>query len=180
MLYICCNKFIYFKKTDMKAIKHIALSALLTVGAFGTVLYTSCNKDACKDVTCQNGGTCNDGKCTCTTGYEGTNCETKSRDKFVGVYTGSEICSVGTDNYSITLTANSDALKLTMQNLYNDAITATCSMLATDSFSFSGTQGGANFTGTGRLVTNTLTVRYTITNPSVTPSVNSCVFTGTK
>lgn len=164
----------------MKSVKHIALSALLTVGAFGTVLYTACNKDECKDVVCQNGGTCSEGKCTCATGYEGTNCETKSRDKFVGTYTGAESCTTGTDNYSITLAANSDALKLTMTNLYNDNITAICSMAATDSFSFSGTAGGATFTGTGRLVTNTLTVRYTLTNPTATVSVNSCVFTGTK
>ncbi len=161
----------------MKSVKHIALSAFLTISAFGAVLYTSCNKDACKDVVCQNGGTCADGKCTCTTGYEGTNCETKSRDKFVGTYTGSEICTIGTDNYSVTLAANSDALKLTYTNLYNDNITATCSMAATDSFTFSGTQGGATFSGSGRLVTNTLTVHYTITNGATT---NTCVFTGSK
>ncbi len=161
----------------MKSIKQIALSTFLTVSAFSAVLYTSCSKDECKDVVCQNGGTCNAGACVCLTGYEGTNCETKSRDKFVGVYTGSEICTTGTDNYTITLAANSDALKLTMTNLYNDNYTATCSMVATDSFSFAGSQGTVNFTGTGRLVTNTLTVRYTVTDGTNT---NSCVFTGDK
>jgi hypothetical protein len=164
----------------MKSIKHIALSAILTVSAFGAITYTSCTKDECQDVVCQNGGTCDAGVCSCPTGYEGTNCETKSRDKFVGVYTGTEACTVGTDNYSITLAANSDALKLTYTNLYNDAITATCSMVAKDSFSFNGTQGGATFSGTGKLVTNTLTVRYTLTNPSTTPTTNACVFTGSK
>lgn len=161
----------------MKSIKQIALGAALTIGAFGTVLYTSCNPDPCKDVTCQNGGTCNEGNCVCPTGYEGTNCETKSRDKFIGTYVGNEICTVGTDNYTMMLAANSDALKLTMTNLYNDNITATCTMAATDSFSFSGSQGGATFSGTGRLSVNTLTVRYTLTNGAVT---NSCVFTGSK
>lgn len=161
----------------MKSFKQIALSAFLTISAFGAVVYTSCNKDECKDVVCQNGGTCSEGKCTCPTGYDGTNCETKSRDKFVGVYTGNEICTVGTDSYTMTLSANSDAIKLTMTNLYNDNITATCSMVAVDSFSFSGSQGGATFNGTGRLVTNTLTVRYTLTNGATS---NSCVFTGTK
>jgi hypothetical protein len=68
----------------MKSFKQIALSAFLTISAFGAVVYTSCNKDECKDVVCQNGGTCSEGKCTCPTGYDGTNCETKSRDKFVG------------------------------------------------------------------------------------------------
>ncbi|MCW3121104.1 MAG: hypothetical protein JWQ38_596 [Flavipsychrobacter sp.] len=164
----------------MKSFKQIALGVIIAVSAFGTVLYTSCTKDACKDVVCQNAGTCTDGKCTCPTGYEGTNCETKSRDKFVGTYVGTETCTVGTDAYSITLAANSDALKLTYTNLYNDNITATCTMTGLNTFSFSGTQGGATFSGTGTLSTNTLTVTYTLSNPTAVPSSNTCTFTGSK
>lgn len=107
----CCtfaaNKFIYFKKPDMKSIKHIALSALLTVGAFGTVLYTACNKDECKDVVCQNGGTCSGGTCTCATGYEGTNCETKWTAKFLKTWTAvDKATSSGTTlpSYQSTIT----------------------------------------------------------------------------
>ena len=74
----------------MKSIKNIALSAFLTVSAFGAVLYTSCTKDECKDVVCQNGGTCSEGTCTCSTGYEGTNCETASRTKFIKTWTASD------------------------------------------------------------------------------------------
>jgi hypothetical protein len=77
----------------MKSIKHIALTVLLSIGAFGAVLYTSCNKDKCKDVTCQNSGTCSDGNCTCPTGVTGTNCETIYRTGFVNTYKGN-----GTDN----------------------------------------------------------------------------------
>jgi hypothetical protein len=162
----------------MKLIKHIALGGLLTVSAFTAVLYTSCSKDACKGVTCNNGGTCSGGNCTCTTGYEGTNCQTVSRDKFIGSYTGTEICTVGTDNYTVTLATNSDALKLTYTNLYNQNFTAICSMAATDSFTFSGAQSGATFSGSGRLVANTLTVHYTIVSAAAVS--NACVFTGTK
>ena len=74
----------------MRTFKQIALSAALAISAFGAVTYTSCNPDACKDVVCQNGGTCSDGNCTCATGYEGTNCETKATAKFVKQWSASD------------------------------------------------------------------------------------------
>lgn len=133
--------------------------------------------DPCKNIVCQNGGVCVSGTCNCSRGYEGVNCETKSRDKFVGTYLGTEACSVGTDNYTIALTAHTDAVKLTMSNLYNDGYSATCDMVAIDSFTFAGASGVLTYSGTGRLVSNTITIRYTITNGTVS---NSCVFTGNK
>lgn len=74
----------------MKSIRNIALSALLSIGAFSTVTYVSCNPDACKDVVCSNGGACVDGNCNCTTGYEGTTCQTEVRAKFVKSWTASD------------------------------------------------------------------------------------------
>lgn len=35
----------------------------------------SCTPDPCKDVNCQNGGTCIEGECACPAGYTGDNCE---------------------------------------------------------------------------------------------------------
>jgi len=63
---------------------------MLAVGAFTMVTYTACNKDECKDVVCNNGGTCANGSCNCATGYEGTNCETETRAKFVKTWTASD------------------------------------------------------------------------------------------
>jgi hypothetical protein len=74
----------------MKNLKSILLAGFLTVGAFSSAVFTSCNPDACKDVVCQNGGTCTDGTCACPTGFEGSNCETLSRAKFLGTYSGNE------------------------------------------------------------------------------------------
>lgn len=78
----------------MKHIKPILLTTALTLLSFSAVLYTSCGKsennnpvvntDPCKDVKCQNGGTCKDGKCACVFGYEGEKCEKLTRDKFIG------------------------------------------------------------------------------------------------
>jgi hypothetical protein len=106
---------------SLKSIRNIALATILTVGAFSTVLYTSCNKDACKDVVCQNGGTCVNGTCSCATGYEGTNCETLSATKFVGLWTVAETCNgTASPSYQVTVTTDPAAPnKVLVKNLGN-------------------------------------------------------------
>jgi hypothetical protein len=71
----------------MNRIKNIFFSVALTLGAFTAITYTACNKDECKDVVCQNGGTCVSGACSCPSGYEGTNCETLWTTKFIKTWT---------------------------------------------------------------------------------------------
>lgn len=83
----------------MKSIRNIMFSALLTVGAFTTMTYVACNPDACKDVVCQNGGTCVTGTCNCTTGYSGTNCESEVRKTYFNTYKGNGSDSDG-DTYT--------------------------------------------------------------------------------
>ena len=72
----------------MKLIKHIALSTILTLGVFGAVLYTSCQKSGCKGVTCLNTGTCSGGICACPSGVGGSNCETIYRKLYANNYKG--------------------------------------------------------------------------------------------
>jgi hypothetical protein len=60
----------------MKQTKSIVITAIFTLLALGTVVYTSCRKDRCKTLVCQNGGTCRDGFCLCPTGYTGSYCQT--------------------------------------------------------------------------------------------------------
>ncbi len=45
--------------------------------AIATFSFALQSCDKCKDINCQNGGTCDKGKCTCPTGYSGDNCEIK-------------------------------------------------------------------------------------------------------
>jgi hypothetical protein len=69
-------------------LKTVLVSALTTLSVFTavTLISVSCNKDKCKTIVCANGGLCNGGSCTCLLGYEGNNCETVSRSKFLGVW----------------------------------------------------------------------------------------------
>ena len=133
-----------------------------------------------KDTVCNNGGTCNetDGSCNCPVGYEGSNCETLSRTKFLGVFSGNETCTVGTDTYAITCSANADDLKFNIQNLYNQSLTAIASANG-NAFTIPNQTVGASITasGSGTITGNNITVTYTISD-GVTS--NTCTFTGTK
>ena len=70
----------------MKSVRSIALGVLVAISAFSALMYTSCSKtkDACSGVTCQHGGVCNNGACTCNyaAGYTGAYCDTAIRTLF--------------------------------------------------------------------------------------------------
>lgn len=166
----------------MKSIRNIAFTALLTLGAFSAITYTSCNKDECKDVVCQNGGSCLEGTCSCATGYEGTNCETLSRTKFIGTWTGTDEC--GTDSYNITLTVGTatNAVSALVTNIggYGTNITVTGNVTANNKISFTTVSvgGGRTLTGTMTFSGNSMTFDYTVTESG--GDVTSCDGTYTK
>ena len=112
--------------------KNIALTALLSLGLFSTVTFTACNRDECKDVVCSNGGTCNetDGSCNCATGYEGTLCETASRDKFTDTWSASDVTGSVNLVYSVTIANGANITDVIISNDFSDdffdnSITAT-------------------------------------------------------
>jgi len=72
----------------MKFWKQILLTTLAFFSIVSTTLYISCEKDQCSALQCQNGGTCVAGLCQCATGYEGTSCEIRSVDRYLGTYYG--------------------------------------------------------------------------------------------
>ena len=49
---------------------------------------SSCNKEPCEEVTCQNGGACNDGSCACPVGFTGSECQDETRATYFGLYSG--------------------------------------------------------------------------------------------
>lgn len=103
----------------MKFGKHIFLTVFVFFGVIATILYTSCEKNPCNNVSCLNGGSCNMGVCRCPTGYENTKCQTKSVTRYIGTYVGYSTCNNGTmviDSAFITadnVAINTVAVKLT-------------------------------------------------------------------
>ena len=101
--------------------KTIILSAITAALAFSAVTYTSCKSDKCNAIRCANGGLCKDGNCLCQSGYEGGQCETVTRNKFLGVWTVSETSTM-TDqqrNYTISIVEGDNITDVKLHNFYN-------------------------------------------------------------
>ncbi len=144
----------------MKKARLILSASLLTIGTFAAVTFTSCSKDE-----------------VCPVGYTGKDCKTLVRDQFIGVYVGTEQCTQGNDSYTVTIAANSDNVKVTMTNIYNDNYTAIGTVTGDNTISFNGSQAGATFSGTGTIVGSQLTLDYTVSDATTS---NTCKFTGNK
>ncbi len=164
----------------MKSIRNIAFSALLAIGAFSMVTYTACNKDECKDVVCNNGGTCVAGTCNCLSGYEGTKCDVVSAAALPGQYTASETCQppVTGGSWSSAVTQSStDKTRIVIAN-FGDSGSNVTGHVNKNAITLDATTIGSNtVTGTGTVSGNILTINYTLTNGVAS---FSCTMTMTK
>ncbi len=91
------------------------LSFLLTALLLVALSFTACDNDktdACADILCLNGGTCDDGECDCPDGYSGTLCAVYD-SCFAVICMNGGTCDNGTcdcpDGYSGTLCAVYDS-----------------------------------------------------------------------
>lgn len=147
------------------------LLGLLTIIIFSL---TSC--DPCKDVTCNNGGTCNEGKCECPAGTEGNMCETAWRDALLGTYNGGRTCEgVDQKEKQVTLSADPIAGQILVGYGTNEPII--CVMTSPNSFTYSQNFAGEEYSTTGTVSGNQLTL--TERTKSTFGTIN-CTFTGTR
>ena len=147
----------------------------IALGLFTASLITSCKKDEadpCDNVTCLNGGSCNNGACSCASGYEGATCGTETRAKFVGVFNGTFSCP-GV-NATVTLTNSTSAAGITSIVMFDGAdtwigtVTGTTVNIATQTVT-----GGNTISGSGQLSGLILTLNLNV-------SGTTCTYTGTK
>ncbi len=71
------------------------------------VSISACERQSCKNVACPIGQGCKNGKCYCADGYEGTNCDINSYEKYTAInYSAYESCNTpppfSTSNVYIT------------------------------------------------------------------------------
>jgi len=159
----------------MKLLRTIALSGALALGAFSAVTYTACSKDACKDVTCQNGGTCVDGNCSCPTYYTGANCQTEVRSEYYNTYKGNGTDSDGDTytNYGLKFYASGSDPKVMGMDLMDNtnaplaALTVTLQSATTFTVNPS-TDGTTSFSGTGTVDPSKASLTLTAKDGSIT------------
>lgn len=112
-----------------KSVKLVLLSAIGALSVLSTV--SSCKRDKCKTVSCQNTGVCDDGACKCAPGYEGSQCEVASKDKYTGSWFVDETGpSSGRQEYQVAIEnslipgANAAEVQITnMNNTINGRVT---------------------------------------------------------
>ena len=156
----------------------LALSGLCLL--FSAIFF-SCSKGSdkattiIKCVTCANGGSCINDTCRCPAGYEGTTCQTQSRQKFVNEWQVTENSAVnGTVSYQTFIEANSstgDITSVFIGQLYEDYFNSLSGYVTGDSIYIPlQTQGtksivGVGYIHSGGLIgTNVLiTMRYQVT-----------------
>lgn len=106
----------------MSRIKLLSLLPIVCA-LFAVTSITGCKEDACKGVTCQNGGKCNNGDCACEFAYEGKNCETLKRTKFFGTYEGTiTVAPYPAMAATIDVTAGADSLSQMTMTITNTVL----------------------------------------------------------
>lgn len=115
---------------------------------------SSCGEDgddACDGISCQNGGTCSDGICTCPSGYSGDFCETAANAKYAGTYTGPNTCNPGpSSTITVTITALSNPLNVSINY---DGVTLSGTIANSQLVIASQTVAGTTYSGSALVTT---------------------------
>jgi len=140
-------------------------ASFLTVAAFAAVTtISSCTK-------------------TCDEGYEGSDCKTEWRTKFIGEYAFADVCSSGNYTGSATITQSSnDVVTILLKNFAGIGSTATITgKLESSNKIVISSQAANGYTinsSTGTMTNNIINWTYSITDAQ--SSTETCTSTWTK
>ena len=154
----------------MKTLRILGLAMAL----FGAMTVSSCKKDPCKNVTCQNGGTCQDGNCKCNLPWEGSRCEVDARDKFVGSWRGTAQCTGGggpqEEVFSITKSSTTATRIIIADRFYGELTSSSTFDIPSQTVNVEGI--AVTISGRGNLNGNqlTLTLNYAVLGEAYTCS----------
>ena len=154
----CCLQKKLYLCSGMKTLRIIGLAMAL----FGALTLQSCKKDPCKNVTCQNGGTCQDGNCRCSLPWEGSKCEVDAREKFVGSWRGTINCGDRPRQVTISITKSNTPTRIIIDGEVRGELTSSSAFdIPNQTFDIDGTS--ATIYGSGSLNGNQLTLTYVVT-----------------
>lgn len=159
-------------------------STLLAAIAFSTAMFfNGCTEDACKDVTCLNGGTCVDGTCQCATGFEGADCSIKTADKYAGTWDAVDVCASGNWNYAATITTSStDATKILIANFggFGSSVVVSANVNGNSASIPSQSFGAVSISGSGTLSGDAITMNVSYTANDTYGGSDACTGSWTK
>ncbi len=163
-------------------IRNVLLTTFLAFIVFAAISYTSCKSDPCDNVVCMNLGACDNGACVCPVGFEGVHCEILSREKLIKTFNGIDSCISSWDTLSLLAypihfrVMLDDPREMRMLNVLNDLDdSAVCTMVATDSFIFQGSNNSLTYVGTGKVSNDSLWLKYHVERDT---SSYDCTFFG--
>lgn len=156
------------------------LYAAITISCLSII---SCKEDeTCTPETCSN-GSCSTGICVCSSGFEGSDCSTEQRAKFLGLFSFNENCNGSTFNYNASIGKGSAVDNVILYDFYalpNTTISARVYgqniTIPQQTIVHDGNEYSIN--GSGSISGKVLTLNYTMDTPNKTDL--SCSATGQK
>lgn len=125
------------------------------------------------------------GDTACPVGYEGSDCKTLSRDKFVATWSGSDVCTSGSYTIDMVVSSSSSSeVKALLSNPggFGSAVSITGEITDSGTLTFTNQDVGGGRNLNGKITINStgtsITFDYTVTDTS--GGSDNCVGTYTK